>query len=113
MYTYKVYIQIDSDRYVIAINSSAFLTDTTDWIQIDEGNNPPDKYHHAMGNYFDKPLFDENRCHNYIYQNLSVRETTVEEKSTELAGFPALQPTLEEKMRADIEYLSAMTGVTL
>ncbi|MHC1722733.1 MAG: hypothetical protein AB9836_05960 [Aminipila sp.] len=111
MDTYKVYIKIDSKNKVIAVNSSEFIPDITGWIKIDEGQG--DKYHHAQGNYLNKPLINLDRTHNYIYENNAVRETTEAEKATELASFPAPQPTPEEKLRADIEYLSAMTGVTL
>ena len=37
-----------------AVNSSAFLTDTTGWVEIDSGYG--DKYYHAQGNYFKKPV---------------------------------------------------------
>jgi len=111
MDTYKVYIQIDSSNHVIAVNSDAFLTDLTNWIKIDEGIG--DKYHHAQGNYFDKPLINMNGTHNYVYENNVVRETTEIEKQAELASLPAPAPTETEKMRADIDYLSAMTGVAI
>lgn len=107
---YKVYIKT-SNGLVIEINSSVFINDLTDWIYIDEGLG--DKYHHAQGNYLDKPLYDMQGCHNYKYVGGKVVETTVEEKQVELASFPKSEPTTEEKLRADIEYLSAMTGVTL
>ena len=38
MNTYKVYIKINSNNRIIAVNSSAFLIDLTDWIEIDEGS---------------------------------------------------------------------------
>ena len=34
---YKVYVQTDENNRIITINSSAFLSDLTDWIEIDEG----------------------------------------------------------------------------
>lgn len=114
MDTYKVYIKIDLNNYVIAINSRGFLTDTTDLILIDEGTG--DKYHHAQGNYLDKPLFGDNGCHNYIYKNEVVRETTDEEKQAELASFPKPEPTVQEdvmSMLVDTEYRLTLleTGV--
>lgn len=42
---YTVYIKIDNASRIIAINSSAFLPSTEDWIEIDSGLG--DKYHHA------------------------------------------------------------------
>lgn len=42
---YIVYVRIDDIDRIISINSSAFLTDTNGWIEIDRGFG--DKYHHA------------------------------------------------------------------
>ena len=42
---YVVYVKASTDSYIIAINSSAFLDDITDWTEIDSGYG--DKYHHA------------------------------------------------------------------
>jgi hypothetical protein len=50
MKPYAVYVKINSNNYIIAINSSAFLTNLTGWIQIDSGYDQ--KYYHAQGNYF-------------------------------------------------------------
>lgn len=54
---YIVYALLDDMGRVTAINSDAFLTNTTGWTAIDEGYG--DRYHHAQGNYFDGPLYDE------------------------------------------------------
>ena len=54
---YIVYVRTDEYNRIVAINSSAFLTDTDSWVKIDSGYG--DRYHHAQGNYFDKPLYDE------------------------------------------------------
>ena len=105
MDTYKAYIKIDSNNKLIAINSSAFLSNTTGWTKIDEGVG--DKYHHAQGNYFEKPLINMNGTHNYIYENKAVRETTGEEKQAELASFPKPEPTESEKIAKymlDLDY---------
>lgn len=64
---HKAYIQTDESNRVIAINSSAFLSDTTDWIEIDEGTG--DKYHHAQGNYLEQPLTDDDGLYNYAHLN--------------------------------------------
>lgn len=57
MQSYIVYVKTDDQNRITAVNSSAFLTDLTSWIEIDGGFG--DKYHHAQGNYFDKPVHDE------------------------------------------------------
>lgn len=61
--TYIVYVETDSNGYITAVNSSAFLTDTTDWVEIDSGYG--DKYHHAQGNYFPQPIITIGGAYRY------------------------------------------------
>ena len=42
--TWSVYIQINIDNYVTAIDSSAFISDPTNWLKIDEGTGEFYKY---------------------------------------------------------------------
>ena len=49
-----VYVKVDNSGYITEINSSAFLSDTTGWTEIDQGQG--DKYHHAQGNYLPGPM---------------------------------------------------------
>lgn len=81
--TYRIYVKTDSDENITAVNSSAFLTDTTGWMQTDEGSG--DKYVHAQGNYFDKPLTDANGCYNYKLVYGKPVERTAEEKQSDTA----------------------------
>ncbi|MDR3596958.1 hypothetical protein [Clostridium sp.] len=53
----QVYVKVDDNNIITDINSSIFIQDLTDYIQIDEGNG--DKYSHAQGNYLEKGLFDD------------------------------------------------------
>ncbi len=95
---YIVYIKTDTESNITAINSSAFLMDTTDWIRIDEGLG--DKYHHAQGNYLEKGLMDENGCYNYKLVDGQIVERTAEEKAAEIASRPLPPPTAEERLEA-------------
>ena len=63
MRPYIVYVKVDESNRVTSINSSAFLRETNGWVQIDSGHG--DRYHHAQGNYFDKPLCDERGIYRY------------------------------------------------
>lgn len=74
---YKVYVKTDSNSYIIDCNSSAFLSDLTGWTAIDEGNG--DKYHHAQGNYFEKPIITEGGVYQYKLENGAAVECTAEE----------------------------------
>ena len=68
----SVYIKIDKDNNIVDIGSDVFITDTTDWIKIDECEG--DKYAHAQGQYFDTLLTDEVGKHRYKYKNNVVVE---------------------------------------
>lgn|GEM_PF-546506 len=61
--SYKVYAKTDENGVIIAVNSSAFITDTTGWTEIDEGGG--DRFHHAQGNYLADGLLDERGLYNY------------------------------------------------
>jgi len=98
MDNYIVYVKTDTENRIIAVNSSAFLTDITNWIQIDEGVG--DKYHHAQGNYLEKGLMDENYLYNYKLIGGTVVERTAEEKASEIASRPLPPPTVEERLEA-------------
>lgn len=96
-YNYKVYIKT-FNGLVTQIEGGLYPPkDLTDWVLIDEGMQDP-KYTHPQGNYLDKPLTNQNKTHNYIYENNVVRETTAEEKQAELASFPKSEPTESERI---------------
>ena len=83
---YIVYAKTDTENNITEINSSAFLADTTGYIQIDEGMG--DKFHHAQGNYLEKGLVDEYGRYNYRY----VDEQVVEIPETEKPPIPHTDP---------------------
>lgn len=103
----KVYVKLDENNVIIEINSSIFLKDTTDYIEIDEGQG--DKFAHAQGNYLPKGLIDNNGHYNYKYDNGLV-ELTDEEKEV-LFPAPKPQPTELEKLDARLTYLEIMSEV--
>lgn len=74
---YTVYIKIDDALRIVAINSSAFLPSTEGWAAIDHGAG--DRYHHAQGNYFPKPIYEERGIPIYKYVDNEVLERTQEE----------------------------------
>ena len=63
----KVYVKLDANNSIIEINSSIFLEDTTDFVEIDTSENKEnrDKYAHAQGNYLENGVFDEQGRPNY------------------------------------------------
>jgi hypothetical protein len=68
----KVYIKVNRNFEVVAINSENFITDKYGWIAIDEGLG--DKYFHSQSHYLAKPLINENGKYNYKYINGKVSE---------------------------------------
>lgn len=82
---YKVFVKLDGDK-IIAINSSAFLADSSGWVQIDEGDG--DKFHHAQGNYLPGALVDENGVHRFKLVDGVVTERTEAEIQADIAALP-------------------------
>lgn len=91
---YIVYIQINADGVVTAIDSSAFLSDSTGWVEIDEGEG--DKYHHAQGNYLPLGLMTDDGIYNYKYADGAIQERSAEEIQADREAQAVAQPlTLE------------------
>lgn len=95
MRPYIVYVKVDEFNRITAINSSAFLADVTGWTEIDSGYG--DKYHHAQGNYFDKPLYDERGIYRYKLVDGKPVERTQEEMDADYV-LPEVKPTDAERI---------------
>ena len=95
MRPYIVYVKVDESNRVTSINSSEFLTDVTGWTEIDSGYG--DKYQHAQGNYFDRPLYDERGICRYKLVNGKPVERTKEEMDADYVP-PEVNPTDTERI---------------
>lgn len=93
---YKVYVRIDENNLIKEINSSAFINDLENWTQIDEGEG--DKYHHAQGNYFDKPILNEYGIPVYRLADGKAIERTAVEIQKDVDALPEPPPTLEDRL---------------
>lgn len=92
-----VYVKPNSSSYITAVNSSAFLPDTTGWTEIDSGYG--DKYHHAQGNYFPLPIITDGGAYRYKLVDGKPVECTAEEiADQEEALLPVPTPTLESRV---------------
>ena len=107
---YTVYIQIDDASRIIAINSSAFLPSTEGWIAIDEGLG--DKYHHAQGNYFPKPIYEERGIPAYKYIDGEILERTQEEIDADYHE-PVPQPSETDIALVELAALEAENATRL
>ena len=99
----KVYVKLDANNSIIEINSSVFLEDTTEFVEIDtsESKENRDKYAHAQNNYLKKGLFDSQNRPNYKYIDNKVQELTEEEKEK-------LYPIIQEEGLTDKERISLL-----
>ena len=104
--SYKVYVKTNDDGIITAVNSSAFLSDTTGWTEIDEGTG--DRYHHAQGHYLDEPLTDENGIYNYLLIDGKPVLRSDEHKQPELDRINAAAEIAQlKKLLADTDYIAA------
>ena len=100
---YKVLIRADAAGRVVAINSSAFITDTDGWVEIDSGYG--DRCHHAQGNYLPGPLMDERGVYRYKLDDGAVVERTPEEMD---ADWVEPEPAADPMAAFDAAYLEGV-----
>lgn len=99
---YHVYVQTDEKGRITAVNSSAFVS--ADWgTEIDQGYR--DKYHHAQGNYFPRPIYTEDGIPRYKLEDGAAVERTEEEIEADRAALPEPEPTENEKLRRRVAEL--------
>ena len=94
---YKVLVRVDAAGRVVAINSSAFITNTDGWVEIDSGWG--DKYHHAQGNYLESPLTDERGLFLYKLESGKAVKLSAAEVEADYKPQPTA-PTQEERLSA-------------
>ena len=106
---YSVYVQMDTQGRITAVNSSAFVPE--DWgTEIDSGYG--DKYHHAQGNYLPGGLYTEDSIPRYKLQDGQAVERTEAEISADRAARPAPEPTQAAQIQAAVR-LSQVQAQTL
>lgn len=93
---YAVYVCVDAAGRIIGINSSAFLSDLTGWVEIDHGTG--DRYHHAQGNYLDGPLMDEQWVWRYKLLDGKAVLRTQAEMDADAAAQPGRGPSEMESL---------------
>lgn len=110
---YIVYVKIDDQNRITAINSSAFIPDPSGWVEIDSGYG--DKYHHAQGNYFDNPIMDERGIWRYKLEDGKPVERTQEEMDAdwEARSKPVPKPDQTDRLAALEEQLAAYEAAYL
>ena len=103
---YTVYAKTNENGIITAINSNAFISDATEWTEIDEGEG--DKYHHAQNNYLSAGLTDENGIFNYKLTDGKPVLRTAEEKTPELEHIAMAQEISDLKTKlSETDYIAA------
>ena len=94
---YHVYVQTDEQGRITAINSSAFVS--MEWgTEIDSGFG--DRFHHAQGNYFPKPIYTQHGIPRYKLVDGKAEERTEEEIQVDISALPPPPPSLSERVEA-------------
>lgn len=105
---YTVYVKTDEKNRIMDINSSAFISDISGWVEIDSGDG--DRYHHAQGNYLPKPITDENGVYRYKFENGAICERSEGEMAADLPVPEPTPPTNAELAAAIAELAEVICG---
>lgn len=106
-----VYVKTNENSFITDVNSSAFMANTTGWVEIDRGYG--DKYHHVQGNYFPESIITDGGAYRYKLVDGAPVECTSEEIAVqEEANKPAPAPddNLESRVatvESDVASLTA------
>ena len=94
---YIVYVKVNAEGYITDINSSAFLDDTSGWVEIDRGFG--DRYALAQGNYFQKSILTDSDVYRYKLEDGEAVKCTPEEIRGQRVDPPAdKMPGLESRV---------------
>lgn len=104
----RVYIKIDSENRITAVKSEIFISDTSDWVEIDNGDGV--RFVHAQGNYLPKPITDENGVYRYKFENGAICERSEEEMAADMPIPEPEPPTNAELAQAIAELAEVMFG---
>lgn len=108
----KVYIQYDtSGRITRCEGGYTTPVDLTGWEYIDEGYG--DRYNLCQSHYFEGGVYTADGIPRYKYADGKCSLRTDAEIEADRAAIPAPAPSASEKLRADVDFLSAVTGVQL
>ena len=108
----KVYVMADGQGRIIRCEGGYTTpADLTGCTEIDEGTG--DRYNLCQSHYFGGGLYTIDGIPRYKLEEGRPVERTEEEIAADRAALPAPPPTAEEQLRADVDYIAIMTGVSL
>lgn len=110
--TSKVYVMSDDQGRIIRCEGGYTTpADLTGWVKIDEGTG--DRYNLCQTHYFPDSIYTQDGVPRYKLRDGKAVERTEEEIAADRAALPVPAPTAEEQLRADVDYIAIMTGVSL
>lgn len=104
----RVYIKIDSENRVTAVKSEIFISDTSGWAEIDNGDGV--RFVHAQGNYLPKPITDENGVYRFKFENGAICERSEGEMAADMPVPEPTPPTNAELAAAIAELAEVICG---
>lgn len=104
----RVYIKIDSENRITAVKSEIFISDTSDWVEIDNGDGV--RFVHAQGNYLPKPITDENGVYRFKFENGAICERSEGEMAADMPVPEPTPPTNAELAAAIAELAEVICG---
>lgn len=106
-----VYIRTDDQCRITRCEGEYTLpSDLSGWILIDEGE-PCDKRNLAQSHYFEGGLYTMDGIPRYRWDGTQAALRTEEELEADRATRPEPEPTEQEQLRADVDFLLAMGGM--
>ena len=104
----RVFIKIGSKNRITAVKSEIFISDTSGWVEIDNGDGV--RFVHAQGNYLPKHITDENGVYRYKFENGTVCERSANEMAADMPIPEPEPPTNAELAQAIAELAEVMFG---
>lgn len=99
---YNVYVQVNSDNYITAIDSDAFIDDLTWWVKIDQGTG--ELYKYAKNLYLKQGVATSDGSLNYKL----VRGRPVYYPQTPVSPSPTIEERLNDLETAVCELMDAL-----
>lgn len=94
-----VYVKTDSTGHIVAVDSSAFLTDLAGWVEVDRGCGV--RFYHAQTAYFKEPIWTDGGAYRYRLADGKAVECTPEEIAEQQEAMKhALTPTTDDVLNA-------------
>lgn len=105
MFVFKVYARVDNRGCITAVGSSAFISNSDGWVEIDQGSG--DRYQHAQANYLPGPLLDERGICRYKLIDGALVERTKAEMDADVK--PAEKPEFVSRLERVETALNTIT----